>query len=93
MSDDHMLAEARKRAKMKYDFYVHLIVYLVVIGALFIVNQLTNSTYLWVIWPALGWGSALLIHGVSAFLLSSNKNTIIDELTRRELDKQNKKQL
>ena len=88
MADEERFAEAREHAKVKFDFYVHLVVYLVVIGALLIVNLLTGPEYLWFIWPAMGWGIALLVHGASAFLLPQKKEEIVDALARRELDKQ-----
>lgn len=87
MANNDKFIEARKHAKVKFDFYVHLAVYVLVISALLIVNLLTDSEYLWFIWPALGWGIALLLHGASAFLLMQKKEDIIDALTRRELDK------
>lgn len=90
MVDEQRLAEARKHSKVKFDFYVHLVVYLVVIGALLIVNLLTSRGYLWFIWPAMGWGIALLFHGTSAFLLPQKTEEFIDTLARRELDKQHR---
>jgi len=48
-------------------FYSHLITYLVVIGLLFIINILTNSSYIWAWWPAMGWGIGIVNHGLNAF--------------------------
>ncbi|OAI17823.1 MULTISPECIES: 2TM domain-containing protein [Methylomonas] len=48
-------------------FYTHLIQYIVIIGALAILNLLQTPRHLWVIWPALGWSVGLLIHASSVF--------------------------
>ncbi|MCA0855398.1 2TM domain-containing protein [Phaeobacter italicus] len=48
-------------------FYTHAIQYAVVIAALLILNLLTSPGHFWVVWPALGWGIGLAIHGFSVF--------------------------
>jgi len=48
-------------------FYSHLIKYVIVIFILFIFNILRSPNYLWVIWPALGWGIGVLFHGLNVF--------------------------
>jgi transcriptional regulator with XRE-family HTH domain len=50
-------------------FYLHLIQYLVVLCVLTIINVVTNPGYFWVIWPALGWGIALISHALKTFEL------------------------
>src|SRR5260370_24868080 len=47
---------ARKRAQAEAGFFVHLMWYGIIIGFLFIINLMTVPGYLWVVWPALGWG-------------------------------------
>lgn len=61
---DEALAFARVR-RVK-SFYLHVVRYVVVISALVVINLITSS-YFWAIWPALGWGVGLLMHGLSAF--------------------------
>ena len=48
-------------------FYSHLITYLLVIAVLFIINLITDSSYIWAWWPALGWGIGIINHAVNAF--------------------------
>ncbi|MCD4722618.1 MAG: 2TM domain-containing protein [Desulfobacula sp.] len=48
-------------------FYTHLITYAIVIVGLFALNLITSSDYLWAIWPALGWGIGVSIHGINVF--------------------------
>lgn len=50
-------------------FYTHLIQYLIVMAGLAAVNLLATPGYLWVVWPALGWGLGLLSHAASVFQL------------------------
>lgn len=47
-------------------FNKSLVSYLGVILLLLVINLLTSPGYFWVVWPALGWGIALLIQGLSA---------------------------
>jgi transcriptional regulator with XRE-family HTH domain len=48
-------------------FYTGLVVYVVVIAALCALNYLKTPQRIWVIWPALGWGLALLIRAARVF--------------------------
>jgi transcriptional regulator with XRE-family HTH domain len=48
-------------------FYGHLAQYVVVISGLAIFNFFKSPNYLWVIWPAMGWGLGLLFHGMRVF--------------------------
>jgi transcriptional regulator with XRE-family HTH domain len=48
-------------------FYVHLTQYLIVIPILAAINLVSYSSYLWFIWPALGWGLGVAAHGASVF--------------------------
>ncbi|MGH6608723.1 MAG: 2TM domain-containing protein [Burkholderiaceae bacterium] len=58
---------ARRRLAAEKGFYVHLTTYAVVIGALFLINALTNRAYWWFVWPAIGWGIGILFHAFSVF--------------------------
>jgi hypothetical protein len=56
---------ARKRAGAKMGWYVHAAVYLVVNTGLAAISIANGQA--WFIFPALGWGLGLLIHGVVVF--------------------------
>lgn len=63
---------SEEREAMEYvrdvkGFYVHAIQYGVVMIGLLILNLITSPGYLWVIWPALGWGIGVAMHGLSVF--------------------------
>ena len=57
---------ARRRLAAERGFYMHLSTYVIVIGALFVINALTGSRW-WFFWPALGWGIGILVHAASTF--------------------------
>jgi transcriptional regulator with XRE-family HTH domain len=62
---DEALALAHVR-KVK-GFYIHLSQYVIVIAALAAINAFAFPRYLWVVWPALGWGIGVIAHGFSVF--------------------------
>lgn len=62
---DEVLALAHVR-KLK-GFYGHATTYVVVIAFLCVVNFVTSPQYVWAIWPALGWGVGLALHGLRVF--------------------------
>ena len=57
---------ARRRLAAEKAFYAHLTTYVIVIGALFIINALTGSRW-WFFWPAIGWGIGILVHATATF--------------------------
>lgn len=77
-------AKARQRAEAKYTFFVHTAVYSAVMVLLVIINLVTSPGNIWFIWPLIGWGFAVALHGLRAFWLA-DKNDIVDALTEREL--------
>ena len=48
------------------------------------INMATSPDVLWFIWPLIGWGFAVALHGVGTFLLP-DRTAMIDALTEREL--------
>ena len=64
---DDSYKRARKRADEVAGYWGHLGSYVIVIGALLIINLLTSADYLWVVWPALGWGIGLAFHSWNTF--------------------------
>jgi hypothetical protein len=75
---------ARARAESKFGFFVHVGVYVAVMVLLVVINLLTSPGTAWFIWPLIGWGFAVALHGVRVFLLA-DRNTMIDTLTKHEL--------
>jgi 2TM domain len=63
----------RRRVHRIAKFYRHLMVYVIVIGLLWILNAIIifsgtqpNKWYSWwAVWPMLGWGIGLFVHGIT----------------------------
>ena len=64
--DADLEAAARRRAGARMGWYVHAVVYLVV-NALLAALALSAGRH-WAIFPALGWGLGLLLHGLGVWL-------------------------
>ncbi len=84
MTHSNEYADARARAEAKYGFFVHAAVYAAVMIFLVIINLVTSPGTIWFIWPLIGWGFAVALHGLRVYLLA-DKNIILDALTEREL--------
>ncbi|HAS6222081.1 TPA: helix-turn-helix domain-containing protein [Vibrio vulnificus] len=65
-------------------FYSHLMTYVLVIGLLFAINLLTDSSYIWAWWPAMGWGIGIINHGLNAFEVF---NLLGAKWERRQIEK------
>ena len=69
-TDPSLNAEERVALEYVRDikaFYINFWSYVIVMAVLLIINLLTNPSYIWVIWPALGWGIGVLMHGLTVF--------------------------
>ncbi len=86
MNQSETYQKARGRAEAKYKFFIHAIVYGVVIGFLVLINLINWDGYFWAIWPMLGWGMAVALHAARVFL-AADKDAIIDALTEDELNR------
>mgnify|MGYP001819214685 CR=1 FL=1 len=86
MTNTDEYAKARRRAKAKYNFFVHAAVYAAVMVLLVLVNVLTLPGPIWFIWPLIGWGFAVALHGAQVYLLA-DKTLVLDALTDSELRK------
>jgi hypothetical protein len=84
MTQTDEYARARERAKAKYGFFVHAGVYAAVMALLAFVNLMNSPQMIWFVWPLIGWGLAVVLHGVRVFLLAE-KNAVIEKLTEHEL--------
>ena len=48
-------------------FYRQLVLYVTIITVLVVINAFTQRHYWWVVWPAFGWGLALLLQANRLF--------------------------
>ena len=68
MDADKRYERAKKRVEELKSLYIHLVVYITVNIALFILNMLTSPNELWFVFPLLGWGIGLSVHFVVVIL-------------------------
>lgn len=66
MTDDELRKAAKRRVDIKMGFYIHLLVFVLVNGGLFLVNSISGSAR-WHHFPLYGWGLGLAIHGIVTF--------------------------
>jgi len=66
---------ARRRVRMLQGWYVHALVYVCVIGILWLVYGFSSqSRFPWPLPPMLGWGLGLAIHGLVVWLGTSRQS-------------------
>ncbi|MBV7434845.1 helix-turn-helix domain-containing protein [Cardiobacteriaceae bacterium TAE3-ERU3] len=82
------LAEEETRALQEVrrlrGWYIGLMRYAAVMLFLLVVNWLISPDYWWVVWPALGWGLAIVLRGVTLF---TPWRILGDDWERREVEK------
>lgn len=80
---------ARKRAGAKMGWYTHVAVYVAVnllLVAIAFLGGDDGGGRSWPIYPALGWGLGLLLHGVGVFMLGAG-NGPKERMVERERQK------
>lgn len=71
MEDRALERLARRRAGAKLGFYVHGLIYVLVNLVLAAIQQYATPGVGWALFPALGWGLGLAIHGIAVFFAST----------------------
>ena len=59
--------QAERRTDAKFGFWRHAGIYAVVNTGLAAINLYTSPQTLWFLFPLLGWGFGLLMHGLAVF--------------------------
>ena len=72
---------ARKRARAKLGWYIHASVY-VALNLLLAALSATSGRY-WAVFPAVGWGIGLALHGAVVFLVTGGAG-LHERLVQRE---------
>lgn len=68
LDDDDLERLARKRAAAKMGWYIHALVYTCVNLLLAVLSTMSGGD--WAVFPALGWGIGLAVHGLVTFLVT-----------------------
>jgi len=66
-AEDNRYYKAQKRVEDIKGFYGNLASYIIVITGLAITNLLTSPSHLWFLYPGVGWGIGVVVHGMSVF--------------------------
>jgi len=71
LNPDEIDRLARKRAGAKLGWYFHAAIYVLVNLGLWLVSNQGFGTRGWSVYPLLGWGLGLLLHGASVWLIGA----------------------
>jgi hypothetical protein len=77
---------AHKRAGAKLGWYVHAALYVVVNLFIFALSSYGFGHRPWSVFPLLGWGLGLGLHGISVFLLGASGG-LREKLVERERER------
>lgn len=77
---------AHKRAGAKLGWYFHLAVYILVNSFMFALGYFGLRSRPWSMYPVLGWGLGLALHGASVFLIGKGGG-LREKLVQQERDR------
>jgi hypothetical protein len=77
---------AHKRAGAKLGWYVHAMLYLVVNLFIFAISRYGFGHRPWSVFPLLGWGLGLALHGISVFFLGASSG-LRERLVQQERER------
>jgi len=83
-TDSRLERLARRRASCKMGWYIHATVYIAV--NLLLVGLAAASGRQWAVFPVLGWGLGLAIHGFVVFILTGGAG-LHERLVQQERDR------
>lgn len=86
LSDEDIDRIARKRAGAKLGWYAHAAVYLAVNLMLFAMSDMGFGSGRWSIYPVLGWGLGVVLHGISVFVLGQGSG-IRERMVQKERER------
>lgn len=86
MEQSEAYQSAKKRVEAKMSFYTHLSIYVAVILLLLVINLLSSPSTIWFHWPMMGWGIAIVLHGVAVFVLPG-RFAVTEKMIEKEMNK------
>ena len=86
LSEDEIERIARKRAGAKLGWYIHALVFVVVNLFIFGLSRYGFGERPWSVYPLLGWGVGLALHGISVFMLGKG-TPFRERLVQRERER------
>jgi 2TM domain len=86
LSNDDIDRLARRRAGAKLGWYSHAAVYFIVNLFLFMLSEHALGERRWSLYPMLGWGLGLVLHGVAVFVLGAGSD-LRERLVEKERER------
>lgn len=77
---------ARRRAGAKLGWYLHAVMYLLVNLFIFAISTYAFGHRPWSVFPLMGWGLGLLLHGISVFVLGTGSG-LRERMVQTERDR------
>ncbi|PJJ07181.1 2TM domain-containing protein [Flavobacterium sp. 1] len=84
-AEEERYYQAQKRVQEIKKFYEHLTVYVLCNPIVIVVNLMTSPEYLYFWWSLLGWGIAIVLHGLKVFNFAPFFNKEWEERKVKEL--------
>jgi hypothetical protein len=81
LQDRELERLARKRAGAKMGWYIHALVYVAVNLLLAMLSAMSDRP--WAVYPALGWGLGLAVHGIVTFVVTGGAG-LLERLVQQE---------
>lgn len=91
LSPEEIERLARQRAGAKLGWYIHASVYVLVNLFIFAISQYGFGHRPWSVFPLLGWGLGLALHGVSVFVLGTGSG-LRERLVQKERERLQRQQ-
>lgn len=91
MSPEELERLAHKRARAKLGWYIHAMVYIVANLFIFAISRYGFGSRPWSVFPLLGWGLGLALHGISVFFLGAGAG-LRDRLVQQERERLRRQQ-
>lgn len=86
LSPEEIERVARRRAGAKLGWYLHVTVYVLVNLVVFSMSTYGFGSRPWSIFPLLGWGLGVALHGISVFVLGSGSG-LRERLIQKERER------
>ncbi|MBU0748727.1 MAG: 2TM domain-containing protein [Gammaproteobacteria bacterium] len=91
MTPDDLDQLARKRAGAKLGWYTHAAAFTVVNLVLFGMSRYGFGNRPWSVYPLLGWGLGLALHGISVFVLGTGSG-LRERMVQKERERLQREQ-
>ena len=89
LNEAQLLKRAKRRVGMKMGWLIHALVFVLVNGGLYLINQ-WSGPHRWAHWPLMGWGLGLAIHGIVVWVSLSGEG-LRERMLAKEVERLRRK--